>query len=330
LCGPKWNRHFLVESAETFALDDCDLCPFDAGADVRSPVEPEPASSELLEVPDRFVRAESLEIALEDQATVAPSPIQMAPAEHDGTLIEIYRTEVANHIAAIRAWVAARGGRQAPHPVSEDLYRACHTLAGASRMAGMAQGTELAEPLNLVIRRFHDQVSGLPDEALSLLLDYADAFSQVADSSRSRVSREQAEALQIRLMALESAASYIVQTNSGEAPEEAATQSEMVIDATATGSFATIDFDPEIAAIFSDEASELLESAARAVDRLEQNPRDGNALTALKRYLHTLKGGARMAGVPAIGELAHEFESLLTRSEPLGSLGGHDLGAIAG
>ena len=31
----------------------------------------------------------------------------------------------------------------------------------------------------------------------------------------------------------------------------------------------------------------------------------------LKRVLHTLKGGARLAGVPQIGDLSHAFESML-------------------
>ena len=31
----------------------------------------------------------------------------------------------------------------------------------------------------------------------------------------------------------------------------------------------------------------------------------------LKRHLHTLKGGARMAGIAAMGNLSHELETLL-------------------
>ena len=32
---------------------------------------------------------------------------------------------------------------------------------------------------------------------------------------------------------------------------------------------------------------------------------------ALKRPLHTLKGGARMAGITAMGDLSHELETLV-------------------
>src|SRR5210317_650614 len=34
-------------------------------------------------------------------------------------------------------------------------------------------------------------------------------------------------------------------------------------------------------------------------------------MNELKRHLHTLKGGARMAGITAMGNLSHELETLL-------------------
>ncbi|MET0292965.1 MAG: Hpt domain-containing protein, partial [Steroidobacteraceae bacterium] len=75
------------------------------------------------------------------------------------------------------------------------------------------------------------------------------------------------------------------------------------------------DYDPEIAAIFADEASELLEAAQNGLMRVQQEGANADALAELKRPLHTLKGGARMAGVTAMGDLAHEFESYITQLE---------------
>src|SRR6185369_15836020 len=43
-----------------------------------------------------------------------------------------------------------------------------------------------------------------------------------------------------------------------------------------------------------------------------QRDRSNSALVfELKRVLHTLKGGARMAGIRAMGDLSHELESLM-------------------
>ncbi len=75
------------------------------------------------------------------------------------------------------------------------------------------------------------------------------------------------------------------------------------------------DYDPEIAAIFADEASELLEAAQHGLMRVTSEGASSDALAELKRPLHTLKGGARMAGITAMGDLAHEFESYITQLE---------------
>ncbi len=62
--------------------------------------------------------------------------------------------------------------------------------------------------------------------------------------------------------------------------------------------------------IFLDEAVDLMESAGHALDRWLADPANQMALSALLRDLHTLKGGARMAAIRPIGDLAHELESL--------------------
>jgi chemosensory pili system protein ChpA (sensor histidine kinase/response regulator) len=70
-------------------------------------------------------------------------------------------------------------------------------------------------------------------------------------------------------------------------------------------------YDAEIAAIFSEEAAELLEGADQALSgwKADRNARDH--IEALKRHLHTLKGGARMADILPMGDLSHEIEALL-------------------
>ena len=83
----------------------------------------------------------------------------------------------------------------------------------------------------------------------------------------------------------------------------------------AVASQAPADFDPEIAAIFSEEAIELLDASQAALASWNASPHDSAQAAALRRPLHTLKGGARMAGITAMGELSHELESLITRIE---------------
>ncbi len=71
------------------------------------------------------------------------------------------------------------------------------------------------------------------------------------------------------------------------------------------------EFDAEIAAIFGDEATELLDACDATLQTLVDQPRDAYAIAELQRHLHTLKGGARMAGISAMGDLSHELETLV-------------------
>lgn len=68
--------------------------------------------------------------------------------------------------------------------------------------------------------------------------------------------------------------------------------------------------DDEMVAIFLEEAVDILESAGQALQRWLGDPDNGAPLSSLQRDMHTLKGGARMACVVPVGDLAHELESL--------------------
>ena len=71
------------------------------------------------------------------------------------------------------------------------------------------------------------------------------------------------------------------------------------------------DFDPDVASIFTEEATELLEVCESRLGEWRADAANPERPAALKRPLHTLKGGARMAGITAMGDLSHELESLV-------------------
>ncbi|VVM84955.1 Sensor histidine kinase RcsC [Pseudomonas fluorescens] len=71
-----------------------------------------------------------------------------------------------------------------------------------------------------------------------------------------------------------------------------------------------VELDDEIVSIFLEEAVDILESAGQALQRWLTDPDNAAPLLSLQRDLHTLKGGARMAEVEPVGDLAHELESL--------------------
>ena len=73
------------------------------------------------------------------------------------------------------------------------------------------------------------------------------------------------------------------------------------------------EFDEELLEIFKEEADDILDRTEHLLTELEENPDDITSILALQRDLHTLKGGARMAGLENIGELSHVLESLLEK-----------------
>jgi len=68
--------------------------------------------------------------------------------------------------------------------------------------------------------------------------------------------------------------------------------------------------DDAIVSIFLEEAVDILESAGQALQRWLSDPDNAAPLLSLQRDLHTLEGGARMAGIEPVGDLAHELEGL--------------------
>lgn len=71
------------------------------------------------------------------------------------------------------------------------------------------------------------------------------------------------------------------------------------------------EIDEEILSIFLEEADELVESIDQSILQWNEQRADSVPLNNLLRYLHTIKGGARLAGLSSLGEFAHNFETEL-------------------
>ena len=82
-------------------------------------------------------------------------------------------------------------------------------------------------------------------------------------------------------------------------------------DAQPEGKLDLPDIDEDLLEIFVQEAADILDHSDSMMARLREAPQDRDLVTGLQRDLHTLKGGARMAGLAPIGDLSHSMESLL-------------------
>ena len=295
----------------------------------------------------------------------------------DSSLQEIYQKEVQSHLEVIRAYLRHAWLAVGSHTVTEDLYRACHTLRGASRTAGIRHSIRLAEPLHKWLRRMFDNDAPFDEAGLAVLADSVVGFEDVLAAVHEDTSHftnidrlvkriEQQDAALEKRLAEEPPQMAVTQDIVAAPPappppaEPPAPQAppRLSLDSLLPGRDAAVsperdlygvlpkvppatgiegkppylesaeappaaasaeppargdDYDPEVASIFSEEATELLEAADAALDALRAERGSRERVTELQRVLHTLKGGARMAGITAMGDLSHELESLVIR-----------------
>jgi chemosensory pili system protein ChpA (sensor histidine kinase/response regulator) len=101
-------------------------------------------------------------------------------------------------------------------------------------------------------------------------------------------------------------------------PEAAIEAGPVAVDATAYGQDAPAtpwagQVDPDLLEIFAEEARELLDHADGLLARWRTEPAEPSHVAGVQRDLHTLKGGARIAGLVPIGDLTHAIETLLEK-----------------
>ena len=235
-----------------------------------------------------------LETAGQEAAQDVPEP------EMDPVLRKIFVKETTGHLRIIRNYLQACDAGAAPYPVTEALYRACHTLHGSAKMAGAMQGIKIAEPLDRLVRKLYDMGKGLDMAGIKVCQDVVVSFDRII-----RHLDEDTGFFPNHLGLIERLHELEARLDAEQADADGAKEIEKWAEEE------EVEFDGEIASIFSEEAAELLDTAETALAGLRDDASDQTALAELKRCLHTLKGGARMAGIPAMGNLSHETESLL-------------------
>jgi chemosensory pili system protein ChpA (sensor histidine kinase/response regulator) len=229
--------------------------------------------------------------------------------EMDPVLLDIFSKETTGHIKVITDYLEACEGHQPPFDVTDKLHRACHTLHGSANMANVERGVAVAGALNRLVRRVYDYKIGFQKSGLDALRAAAKAIGTiVGDINQPERTRADYTALIEHLTKLTNAIQPEQAVVQEDVPEPAPVE---VPEPVAEAPSDEPEYDAEIAAIFTEESAELLESADKALLDWSNNKESKQSMEELKRHLHTLKGGARMAGITAMGNLSHELETLL-------------------
>jgi chemosensory pili system protein ChpA (sensor histidine kinase/response regulator) len=255
------------------------------------------------------------------EAGAAQEPQQQLGS--DDVLKDIYARETSSHVLAVRGFLDRERQHPGLHTLPEEIYRACHTLSGSSKMAEARHGIRLAEPLDHWLRKAFRSGLGLTDPDLGLLSDCMTAMESVATHLDETTGYFMShEGLRERIGAAEAELDERIAEAVRAAEPPAAAPDPAPVAANEPASAASppgaeeseelpADFDPEVAAIFTEEASELIDVCESALNAWREDAENGELRSALKRPLHTLKGGARMAGLTPMGDLTHELETLV-------------------
>jgi chemosensory pili system protein ChpA (sensor histidine kinase/response regulator) len=258
-------------------------------------------------------------------ATSVSEPV--LEAADDPELVEIFLEE-ANDLMESTAhllhdWISSPDDLDKVAALQRDL----HTLKGGARMAGMRQIGDLGHHLEnlyegLVEKRFSAEPS-----LFDILNKCHDRLAEMVESVTAGGTPVAAPELITAIdgwMRGERAAGTKAAPNAAVTPPPAApvsAASDFVVPPLPAGMAQVVDsgdVDTEILAVFMEEAEELTEAIDNAIHAWEADRERREPLSDLLRHLHTLKGGARLAGLVTLGNLVHDFETLLMRVEAEG------------
>ena len=223
----------------------------------------------------------------------------------DPVLLDIYRKEVETHLLSLQAYVSdwENGHHREP---TQALMRALHTLTGSSRTTNVIPVAELCGRFESYINELLQLGAQMNADAIGLLNDCIDYIRNVTNTLEQGMPDAAGnQGLITRLQLLLDTIADTPRTVDIVAHEQAAVD---VVD----GGREEPEYDEDLLDIFIEEGDEILDASDATLQHWQENPDDSDDIEAMQRYLHTLKGGARMAGVSAVGDLSHNIESMLT------------------
>ena len=220
-------------------------------------------------------------------------------AMEEAARLEAERLE-AERIAAEEA-EAARLAAERAEAERLEAERIAAEQAEAARLAAEQAEAERLEAERLAAERA--EADRLEAERIAA----ARAEAERQEAERIAAAKAEAERVEAERRAAEAAAA-------AKAREQAALAALLASATSADDPDEALDMsglDSELVDIFVEEGGDLLDHSDGLLAQLREAPEDREAMVGLQRDLHTLKGGARMAGVMPVGELGHAMETLL-------------------
>ena len=233
----------------------------------------------------------------------------------DPVLLDIYRKEVETHLATLKQYCSDWNDgidQSANHAV----IRALHTLKGSSRTTGIKQIADLSGQFEHYMNEVQSLDSKVPEAAINLLEDtslYIQTIISAFDEPGIVLNSNEVflDKLNVLLEEIEGLQKLELNVNIEEA-QQIDDVNIVVPDQALELELDDVEYDEDLLEIFIEEGEEILDAMDTTLHHWKTNTDNTDDIEAMQRYLHTLKGGARMSGVSSIGDLSHQIESMLT------------------
>jgi len=310
-------RAFALAAGEAPAVVEAGTVPEDATILVEAAEETAPPASAAEASGAMFVESDEPESTPpEDAATTAAAGYEFADESiltagevqdseftdvesattggTDSSLSAVFLNEVQGHLAVLGDFLRRCRDGDAGEVLEDAVRRAMHTLRGSSRTAGVEPIAELAGALEALA----DVLHGRHSEVGAAIVDLLERSHHALQGMAAQVEDPQLGLPEWRPLRDEINALAVGLAN---APVRQ-------VEAEAGGIDETVD--PELLEVFLDEAKELLEAMEAELAEWERGGDSHGPIAQLQRTLHTMKGGARLAGVAAVGDLSHALESV--------------------
>ena len=228
--------------------------------------------------------------------------------------------------------------------MSEAMAAQAETVAGASTDAGEAREihpdevrhAELTAELVAALDAFEpeqaaaelaaaeklaaEQAAAAQAAAEKLAAEQAAERAAAEQAAAEKLAAEQAAAERVmaeKLAAEKAAAEKLAEERAAAERAAASRAAEEVTDAAAQEPAYALagsgQIDADLLEVFIDEAREILDHADGVLAQWHAEPTELAHVPELQRDLHTLKGGARIAGLVPVGDLSHAIETLLEK-----------------
>jgi chemosensory pili system protein ChpA (sensor histidine kinase/response regulator) len=242
------------------------------------------------------------------------------PAEP--TLKELVRKELKEKLAVL-AGLMERISRNRNCTASADEIIAIHTIAGTTALDPLGRESEVARALEDFLEAQSKSRKAFSDHAMwtvatslahfetCLAVHEGDPEAELARDEDSQIAQLHALAIEFEAPPAEHEEDAVdAEAPASDADEEPSEPEEL---AAQPADELPEPVDSEILGIFLEEATDILERCDSLLNSWRSNLSDLGLVQNLQREIHTFKGGARMAGISALGSLSHSMETLLER-----------------